>query len=196
MNALFAILLIPLQALFFLYLLAIVMRFLLQLVRADFYNPVSQFLVKITNPLLLPLRRIVPGYAGVDFACIVLALLVQMIGTELLVFMKYGGLVGIVPLMVASVFGLLALLLTFYFFAILLMIILSWVAPGTNSPAVLLLYQLTEPVMAPFRRIIPPLGGLDLSPIVVFIVITMLEEVLRQGAMAAGVAGLVPWLGW
>jgi len=195
MNALFAVLLIPLQALFFIYLLAIVMRFLLQLVRADFYNPVSQFLVKITNPLLLPLRKIIPGYAGIDFACVVLALIVQMVGTQVLVFLKFGALVGIVPLVVASLFGLVALLLKFYFFAIILMIILSWVAPGTNSPAVLLLFQLTEPVMAPFRKVIPPLGGLDLSPLVVFIVINMLNEVLRQGALAAGIAGLVPWLG-
>ena len=196
MNALFAVLLIPLQALFFFYLLAIVLRFLLQLVRADFYNPVSQFLVKVTNPLLLPLRKIVPGYGGIDFACILLALIVQMVGTQLLVLLKFGATVDLVALLVASLFGIAALLLKFYFFGIILMIILSWVAPGTNSPVVLLLYQLTEPVMAPFRKLIPALGGLDLSPIVVFILINMLNEVLRQGALAAGVAGLVPWLGW
>lgn len=196
MNGLFSVLLIPLQALFSLYLLAVVMRFLLQLVRADFYNPVSQFLVKITNPVLIPLRKVIPGYGGIDFACVVLALLLQMVAIELIVFLKFGGLVGIGPLLLASVFGLASLLLKFYFFAIIIMIIISWVAPGSNSPIVYLLFQLTEPIMAPFRKVIPAIGGLDLSPIVVFIVIRMVEEVLAQLAITAGVAGLVPLLGW
>jgi len=81
-----------------------------------------------------------------------------------------------------------------YFFAILAMIILSWVAPGGNSPVLYLLYQLTEPVMAPFRKIIPPMGGLDLSPILVFIAINVIQIALGHVAYSLGITGLVPWL--
>ena len=81
-----------------------------------------------------------------------------------------------------------------YFFAILAMIILSWVAPGGHNPVLQLLYQLTEPIMAPFRKIIPPMGGLDLSPILVFVAINVIQIALGHMAYSLGIAGLVPWL--
>lgn len=175
-----------------LYLLAMLLRFLLQLVRADFYNPISQFLVKVTNPLVVPLRRVLPGYGGIDFSSLLLAILLQLLAIVAILAAH-----GIWPsnvglLLVWSVLGVVSLLANFYFFALLAMIILSWVAPASNHPAIHLLHQITEPVMAPFRSALPPMGGLDLSPILVFILINVLQIALRHLAAGVGMpAGLV-----
>lgn len=174
-----------------LYLLAMVLRFLLQVVRADFYNPISQFLVKVTNPLVLPLRRVIPGIAGMDLASLLLALLLQMLSIVVLMGLYGLGLPNPVLLLLWSALGLLGLLVNIYFFALLAMIILSWVAPGSGNPAIFLLYQITEPVMAPFRKLLPPMGGMDFSPILLFILINVVQIALRH--MAAGV-GLHPAL--
>ncbi len=179
---------------FGLYLMAMLLRFLLQLTRADFYNPISQTLVKLTNPLVIPLRRILPGYGGIDLASLLVALILQMLMIALLIALQTGTMLPVLPLMMASLIGLAAYLVKIYFFAILAMIILSWVAQGGNNPALRLLFQLTEPVMAPFRKLLPPMGGLDLSPIFVFILINIIQIALGHLASSLGVAGLVPWL--
>ena len=179
------------QTLLSLYLLTMLLRFVLQLVRADFYNPISQFLVKVTNPLVLPLRRVLPGFAGLDMASLVLALLLQLAVIIALLLINGLGLPNILLLLVWSVIGLVGLLINIYFFALLAMIILSWVAPGSNHPAIYLLHQITEPVMAPVRKALPAMGGMDFSPILVFILINVLQIALRH--MAAGV-GLHPAL--
>lgn len=191
MNALNEIFGYLIQTLLSLYLMAMLLRFLLQVVKADFYNPISQFLVKITNPLVVPLRRIVPGFGGLDLASLLLALVLQTLGIVTLLLLNGLGLPNVFQLLVWSVLGLVGLLVNFYFFALLAMIILSWVAAGSRHPAIYLLHQITEPVMAPFRRALPPMGGLDLSPILVFILINVIQIALRH--MAAGV-GLHPAL--
>ena len=179
------------QTLLSLYLLAMLLRFLLQLVRADFYNPISQFLVKVTNPLVLPLRKVIPGFAGLDMASLVLARLLQLAGIAALLLVNGLGMPNILLLLVWSALGIIGLLVNIYFFALLAMIILSWVAPGSRNPAIYLLFQITEPVMAPFRKVLPPMGGMDFSPILVFILINVIQIALRH--MAAGV-GLHPAL--
>jgi len=191
MNALNEIFGYLLQTLLSLYLLAMLLRFLLQLVRADFYNPISQFLAKVTNPLVIPLRRVLPGFGGLDMASLVLSLLLQLAGIVALLFINGLGLPGIGLLLAWAVLGVVGLLVNIYFFALLAMIILSWIAPGSNNPAVYLLFQITEPVMAPFRKALPPMGGMDFSPILVFILINVIQIALRH--MAAGV-GLHPAL--
>jgi len=163
------------QTLFGLYLLAILLRFLLQIARADFYNPICQMIVKITNPTLRPLRRIVPGLGGLDISALVLGLLVQMVGISLILMLHGFGLPNILLLLGWSITGMLALVLNIYFFALIVVIILSWVAPQTRHPAAVLIFQLVEPIMLPMRRIIPSLGGLDLSPIFIFIAINLIK---------------------
>ena len=179
------------QTLLSLYLLAMLLRFLLQLVRADFYNPICQFLVKITNPLVVPLRKVIPGFAGLDMASLLLAILLQLGGIVALLLINGLGLPNILLLLTWSLLGVIGLLVNIYFFALLAMIILSWVAPGSNHPAIYLLFQITEPVMAPFRKALPPMGGMDFSPILVFILINVIQIALRH--MAAGI-GLRPAL--
>lgn len=191
MSAFNEIFIYLLQTFLSLYLVAMLLRFLLQLVRADFYNPISQFLVKITNPLVIPLRKVIPGLGGVDVASLLLALLLQLAGIIALLLVNGLGLPNIGLLLVWSVLGVVGLLVNMYFFALLAMIILSWVAAGSRHPAIFLLYQLTEPVMAPVRKMLPAMGGMDFSPILVFILINIIQIALRH--MAAGV-GLHPAL--
>ncbi|MCZ6828856.1 MAG: YggT family protein [Gammaproteobacteria bacterium] len=186
MGALNEILAYLLQTLLSLFLLLVMLRFLLQLVRADFYNPISQFLVKVTNPIILPLRKVVPGLWGLDMAALLLLLLVQIAGIVAMLLLNGFALPNPLVLILWSVVGIAALVVNFYFFALLAMIILSWIAPGSSNPFVYLLHQLTKPVMAPFRRLIPPMGGMDFSPILVFIGINVVQIMLRHLAVAVG----------
>ena len=165
------------QTLFGLYTGAVMLRFLLALVRADFYNPVSQFLVKVTNPPLLPLRRAIPGMLGIDMAAVVLMIVLE--ATKLLLIAAIQG-YGIAPLglLVLTVAELLSLLINIYFFTILIQVVLSWVSPGNYNPAVALLYSLNEPLLGRARRILPPISGFDLSPILVLIGMQLLEILL------------------
>lgn len=167
------------QTLFGLYLIAIMLRFLLQLTRADFYNPVSQFLVKVTNPPLVPLRRIIPGMMGIDFAAVVLLILVQGV-EQFLEFIVQGFAVAPLGLLVLTVAALLHLLFQVYFYTILIQVVLSWVNPGAYNPTVALLYSLNEPLLSRARRILPPIHGFDLSPIIVVIGLQLLSILLIQ----------------
>ena len=150
---------------FDIYILAVVLRFLLQVVRADFYNPISQLLVTITNPPLRPLRRFIPGYRGIDLASVVLMLLLKAIEIFLISLLVYGRIPGVIGLFILSFAQLLNLIIYIFIIAIFIQVILSWVSPGAYNPATVLLYRLTEPLLRPARRLLPPISGLDLSPI-------------------------------
>ncbi len=158
-----------------LFVMAILLRFLLQLVKADFYNPISQAIVKITSPLLNPLRRIIPGMGGYDIAALVLAFFVQ----ALLIVLKMK-LVGYMVFPPAAIFAqsLVSLtrgLLDLYTFALFIIVIASWVAPHSYNPGLMLLRQLTEPLCGAVRRFIPPVGGLDFSVMVILFVIMIVK---------------------
>jgi YggT family protein len=140
---------------------------------------------------VIPLRRVIPGFAGLDMASLVLALLLQLAGIVALLLINGLGLPNILLLLAWSALGVVSLLVNIYFFALLAMIILSWIAPGSRNPAVFLLFQITEPVMAPFRKVLPAMGGMDFSPILVFILINVIQIALRH--LAAGI-GLHPAL--
>ena len=159
--------------LFDIYILAVVLRFLLQVVRADFYNPLSQLLVTITNPPLRPLRRFIPGYRGIDLASIVLMLLLKAIEIFLISFFVYGQIPGVAGLFILSLAELLNLIIYIFIIAIFIQVIISWVNPGAYNHATVLLYRLTEPLLQPARRLLPPISGLDLSPLVVFIILQL-----------------------
>ena len=168
-----------------LYIGALMVRFLLQAVRADFYNPVSQAIVRITQPAVVPFRRLIPGYRGLDFATLFVALLLNILATALLlVFAGYTPLVAGVANLVGWAFvGLLSMVLKIYFWGLLISIIASWIAPHSGNPFLLLLYQLLEPVQSRFRRILPPLGGLDFTPIFIILAIRLLE-IMVVGTLA------------
>lgn len=167
-----------------LYLLAVLLRFLLQIARADFYNPFTQAIVKVTDPAVRIFRRFVPGYRGVDFASLVLAFIVQCIATALLITLSGFAIPGVALLITWSALGLLSFVLNIYFWSMIVSIIASFIAPFSAHPALSLIRQLTEPLMAPFRRLLPSMGGLDLSPIFVFLALQIIRTVL---IMPAGV---------
>ena len=157
------------------YTIIVFLRLLLQLTRADFYNPVSQFVVKATAPILNPMRRVIPGWGGVDVSSLVLIVVLQVLQLMAVILMLGYPLPNIALLIAWSVVGLFGLVLNFYFWAILIQVILSWVAPQSHNPALSLIYQVTEPVMGFARKLIPPIGGMDFSPIIVFMVIQLLK---------------------
>jgi len=178
-----------------LYLLIVLMRFILQLVRANFYNPLCQFIVKATQPLLKPLRRVIPSMFGLDMSSLVLALIVQMVLIAVILALK-GFMVDWLLLVPWALIALFSLFLNILFYAMIISVILSWVAPGSHNPGAELVGQITEPVLAPFRRIIPNLGGLDISPIFAFIVIQLLQSWLIPrlayfAFMPQGLLGLI-----
>lgn len=174
------------------YLTIVLLRFLLQLARADFYNPITQFAVKATNPLLRPLRRIIPGWGGLDGASLVLAVIIQAITFFLILIALNGGVPSFNPLTLLtwSVLNVLDLIVTIYFWSVIAVVVVSWIAPGSNHPAIQLVAQITEPVMRPVRNIMPSMGGLDLSPIIVFLILNVLQVVIDNLQRSAGMGAL------
>ncbi len=166
------------STLFSLYILAVMLRFLLGMVRADFYNPISQFLVKITNPLLVPLRKIIPGAGKVDVAAIILMLVLQLIMLAIIVALR-----GITPplltLLLAAIGELVILAINVFLFAIIVQVIISWVNPGSYNPVNGLLNSLTSPVMRPIQRLLPPMSGIDLSPLFALIGLQVLKMLIQ-----------------
>lgn len=173
-----------------LYLIMVMLRFLMQVSRADFYNPICQAIVKITDPPVKPLKKIIPAVRGVDFATLVVALIVQL--ASIIIIMTLSGGWVFHPTYIAwSLVGLVSLIFDIYFFALIIMVISSWIAPYGDHPALQLVQQLTEPVCAPARKLLPPMGGLDFSIILVFVAITLIDSylVIRPLAQMLGIPG-------
>ena len=169
-------LMLVINTLFDLYILLVLLRFLLQMLRADFYNPVSQFIVKLTTYPLRMLRRVIPSVGGQDTAAIVLCL-VLIYGKFMLLRLlsipavQIGGVmapltgVSYAGLLVFCIADLIALTLTVFLVAVIIQVILSWISPGQYNPVIGLVHKLSDPVLKPIRKLIPSLGGLDLSPL-------------------------------
>jgi YggT family protein len=168
------------DTLFGLYILVIMLRFLLQTARADFYNPISQFIVKVTNPALRPLRRLIPGWGGIDNASLVLLFAVQCVALLLLGLISgaFGTGLSVFGLLMASITKLVSLLLYVYLFGIFILALLSWINPGSYNPVAAVIASITEPLMRPARRLIPPLGGVDLSPMAVILAIYVMRMLI------------------
>ena len=175
MSQLSQALILIVQTLGSLYLLIVLLRFILQLVRADFYNPLSQFIVRATHPLLKPLRRVIPSVGGLDLSSLVLAIIVQMLLMAAILMIAYGTIGNPLQLLIWAIIGVTGLFLNIFFYALIISVILSWVAPGSQNPGAQLISQITEPALAPFRRLLPNLGGLDLSPIFAFLALKLLD---------------------
>lgn len=160
---------------FTIYILAVMLRFFLQWVKADFYNPLCQFLIKITNPTLRPFRKIIPGWFGLDLAAVVLMLILMAINVLLLALITHFPIGAY--LIVIVIVKLIKLTLNMYFFAIIVRAIMSWgwSAHQPHNPIFHAMIQLTEPVLRPIRKIIPVISGFDLSPVVALIVLQLIS---------------------
>lgn len=157
-------------------LMILILRVWLQLVRADFYNPLSQFIVKVSNPLVIPLRRIIPGLGGVDLATIVLAYVVATL-TFIIIPLLNGGPIDIISALYLGLIYLIKQAGMLLFMIMLIMALMSWVVQGYN-PTLMIFNQLTAPVLSPIRRIIPSIGGLDLSVLIAFLLLNVLNILL------------------
>ncbi|MFU8788488.1 MAG: YggT family protein [Methylobacter sp.] len=165
------------DSLFSLYILAVLLRFLLQWCGADFYNPISQFLVKVTHPPLKLLRRFVPSIGKIDTSSLVLVLGLQMLADFSILLLK-GVAIGIGGLTLLSLTQLVSLLINIFIYSIFARAILSWINPGSFNAASSILYSLTEPVLNLCRKIIPDLGGIDLSPLAALMLLQLAKMVI------------------
>ena len=174
------------QALYFivktlaqLYLLLLLLRFWLPMLRADFRNPIAQGILRITSPVVIPVRRYIPPIGRVDTATILVTYIFEFL--LILALLAIRGLsVPALPVAISSVFELAILNLNLFFFVIFIKIILSWVAPHNHNPVSALLNTMAEPLLRPFRRIVPAIGGFDISPIFVIVLLKATEIVLQS----------------
>lgn len=157
-------------------LMMLVIRVWLQLVRADFYNPLSQFIVKVTNPIVIPFRRLIPGFGGVDLATLLIAYLVASLKFVIIPLLN-GGPIDIVTSLFLGLLYLIKQTGFLLFVLMLVMALMSWVVQGYN-PTQVILHQLTEPVLRPIRNIIPNIGGLDLSILAAFLLLNVINILL------------------
>jgi len=159
-----------------LYALIVMLRFMLQWVRADFYNPVSQFIVKATAPVLNPLRRIIPGIGGIDVAALLLVWGILTIKLILLFSLQGGA--SITAAMLLAIPEMIEMIFNIFIYSILVLVILSWVNPNGYNPAIGLIHSLTSPVMNPLRRIIPSAGGIDFTPMIAMVALYLAQMLI------------------
>ena len=157
---------------------AFLLRLLLPLVRADLRNPIGQAVLNFTSPLVMPLRKVLRPVGRVDVASLAALLLVQLAGTAVLR-LAAGLTLAPGPLLLHGLLDLAHTTLQFYFMVVLAYVILSWVAPGNSTPVGHLIGRLCEPLLQPFRRVIPPIAGLDFSAVFVLIALQALQILLR-----------------
>lgn len=171
------------EALASLYILVLLLRIWLPWLRADFRNPLAQGILRLTSPLVVPLRRIIPSFGRLDTATLLVAFAVQYAAVFLILLLYVAFEIMSMPtigaIALTSVIKLIMLSVNLFAFAILIRVVLSWVAPGMHNPATAIIGTLSEPVLRPLRRIIPPMGGFDLSPMLAIIGLFALNIVIR-----------------
>lgn len=160
------------NTLFNLYLAVLVVRLILAYARADYFNPITRFVINATQPIVKPVRAVLPNYAGIEFSTLVIIIVLEAL-KNVLISLLASGIPGILPLLIFSVRDTLLLVLNAFFYAIFFHAVLSWIQPG-YSPLGQVLQQLSDPVMRPLRRLIPLVGGFDLTPIPALIIIELL----------------------
>jgi YggT family protein len=172
-----------------LYLLAFLLRFIMQWARANHYNPLSQVVFKVTNPLVVPARRLLPSVAGLDVPTLVVLIVLEIVVTFAL--LRLVGLSLPVPrLLFYSLLRLISLVLWFYVGALIIYAVLSWFAQPSRNPMAMLLGQLVEPLLRPARRMLPPIGGFDLSVLLVIVLLqatTIIVSSLKAATIASSV---------
>ena len=169
-----------LDTVFTLIIVAFLLRVLLPLIDAGFRNPIGQAVLKATDPVVLPLRRVLKPAGRLDLASIVALLLVQLAASAALLAIQGMGSLNFAVIVIMALRSLIDTVLQFFTVCLLIYVVLSWVAPDVRNPAVQLLARVCEPVLRPVRRVVPPLGGLDLSPLIVLIALQALRIMLRH----------------
>lgn len=177
-----------LRSLFDLAIFSFMSRLILQLVRADFYNPLSQLVLKVTNPILTPLRRYIPSIGKIDTACILIIMLISLLKVTSIFLIQFHKLPHINGLLLWAVGDVITAFLYFFFFALLAHILMRWVNPGQPQSLNALLEQITAPLMRPVRRFLKPIGGYDLTPLPVLISLQLLIMIIATPLTHIGLA--------
>ena len=177
---------ITVKLFFDIYILTLILRYLLTIVRVDSLNPLSALIIKVTNPILKPLRRTIPGYFGIDWASIISLFLVQAIEIILVALIITGGIPAFSGLTMLTIAYLLRTILYIYLFIIIIQVIISWINPNVYNPITTIMYQISEPILKPIRQFIPSSGGLDFSPLVALIIINLLMILIISPLMDLG----------
>lgn len=185
-----------LRTLFDLYVLTFALRLLLQWAAVDKRNPLVQFILRITNPLVIPLRRLLPSIGRIDTATVALLLGLQLVATTLLVRIGCVAEPAILQILALAVLSVVKLALNVFTWAIIIYVVLSWVSPGGYNPGAAVVAAIVEPVLAPFRRLIPLIAGLDLSPLFALLAFQALAMLLPMdralsGMVCGSLGGLV-----
>ncbi|MGA8277780.1 MAG: YggT family protein [Rhodanobacteraceae bacterium] len=162
-----------------------VLRVMLQCVRANFYNPICQFLYKVTNPLLMPLRRIIPSWRNLDVAGVVIAWLLTAIKLVLL-YATLGVALGLAGLALMALADLIGFVLMIYLGLILARVVLSFLNTDNRHPLIPLIVQLTNPILKPIQRYLPVFGGIDFSPVAAWLIILLARVLIVQPLLDAG----------
>jgi YggT family protein len=166
--------------------IAFILRLVLGWVRADFRNPLAQLIIKVTNPLVIPARRIIPPAGSFDTATLIVLLALQTGATAILMQLSCIGAPQVDQVFVLGLLRLVHVVLNVYFWLLIIYVLSSWLAPGGYNPALALLSKVVEPLLAPLRRVIPVIAGLDLSPIAAFLIIGFLERLIPARIPLAG----------
>lgn len=182
MNALSNVLYFLVDTLFSLYIALIMIRLLLGIARADFRNPVSHFIIAATNPVLKPLRALLPAFGKIDTAAIVAMLGLKVVQLGLLLLIR-GQAPSLLPLIWYATLQLLELAVYVYIFALIIQAVISWVNPQAlygGNPVGSLLNSLTRPIVAPIARVVPPIGMVDISPLIAILLLNIVLIVIRS----------------
>jgi len=179
-------LLFILRTLFDLYVLTFVIRLVLQWSAVDRRNPLVEFILRVTGPLVIPLRRILPPLGRVDTATLVALLALQALGTFVLMRIGCVGEPAVWQILALAVLGAAKLVIKVFVGAIIIYVILSWVSPGGYNPVAAMVAGMVEPVLAPFRRLVPLIGGIDLSPLFAIIALQALSMLIPVNNILSG----------
>jgi len=183
-----------LGSIFSFYAMIVAIRFLMQAFRVDYYNPLAQFVIKLTDPPLLPLRRVIPGLGGYDVAAIVLCALIifgKLLAFKLLqlnqvpaVGYLFATSMGIPQMVLVALLDLLNLFFNIFIFSIVIMALMSWFIQDPGHPIYAMLQRFTSPILSPVRRFVPPIGGFDLSALVAIIGLMTLKKLIVGSLVA------------
>lgn len=175
------------DTLFNLYIMVLMLRMLLQYLGANYYNPVSQFVVRTTTPVVRPFQQFIPGFRGVDLAIVTVIFLLTLIKLASLSWIKILVLPKLPGLLILSIADILKSLASLYTFLIIGRVILSWIQNPQLGPISEILYRLTEGLLQPIRQRMPLIGGFDLSPLVLLIIIQVLVIIIVGPIHLAGI---------
>ncbi len=174
------------ETLFNIYILILMLRIILQWVGAHFYNPVSQFVIKLTNPVVKPLRQLFPPFRGIDFASLIILVALEFVKLLLVIWLKLNIIPGILGLIVMAFGDILDVILDIFFYAIIINALLSWINPKQYNPITEVLHLITDPLLRPARKIIPAISGIDISPIPVLIILQLCSILIASPLMSLG----------